>query len=70
MCPNCNSPDCVSNLINETPFRAAARRARMLRQLGQVGEAADVLTRLATIRIINFLRAQWRCVGCGVAYDD
>jgi hypothetical protein len=56
-------------LIDEAPFRAAARSAPMLRQLGHPGAAADVLTRLASVRIINFLRMKLSCLDCGVTYD-
>jgi hypothetical protein len=42
----------------------------MLRQFGHSGAAADVLSRLASVRIINFLRMKWCCQACGVAYDD
>jgi hypothetical protein len=69
MCPNCGSEECSSNLIDESPFRQAARGARMLRQLGHTAAAADVLSRLAGVRIINFLRPRWSCEACGVTYD-
>ncbi|HEV7659321.1 MAG TPA: hypothetical protein VGO55_05700 [Allosphingosinicella sp.] len=41
----------------------------MLRQLGHTAAAADVLSRLAGVRIINFLRPRWSCEACGVTYD-
>ncbi len=70
MCPNCGSDKCASNLIDEAPFRTAARSACMLRQFGHASAAADVLTRLASVRIINFLRLKLCCQACGVTYDD
>lgn len=69
MCPNCGSLNSKSNLINETPFRKAAGSAAMLRQFGHSGAAADVLIRLASVRIINFLRLKRCCQDCGVTYD-
>lgn len=70
MCPNCGSDEAKSNLIDETPFRQAARSAKMLRRFGHVGAAGDVLTRLASVRIINFLRARFECLGCGAQFDE
>lgn len=69
MCPNCGSTNAASNLIDEAPFKKAAGSAGMLRQFGHMGAAADVLTRLASVRIINFLRMKWSCQDCGVTYD-
>ena len=70
MCPNCGSTECASNLINEAPFRQAARGASMLRQFGHAGAAANVLHSLASVQISNFLRPKWLCLICGVAYVD
>lgn len=70
MCPNCGSDVCKSNRIPEEPFRQAARSATMLRRLGHLGAAGDVLTRLASVRIINFLRPAHECLTCGAHYDD
>lgn len=70
MCPNCGSDDYRSNLIDEKPFRQAARGAKMLRRLGHVGAAGDVLTRLASVKIINFLRMKWECSACGAQFDE
>lgn len=69
-CPNCGSDDYSSNRIDEHPFREAARSAKMLRRLGHLGAAADVLTRLAAVRIQNFLRCKHRCNACGVQFDE
>lgn len=70
MCPNCGNDESKSNLIDETPFRQAARSATMLRYLGHVGAASDLLIRLATVRITNFLRLKRECLACGIHYDD
>jgi hypothetical protein len=70
MCPRCGSIDYRSNLIDEAPFRQAARGAKMLRGLGHYGAAADVLTRLASARIINFIRLRWLCNACGAQFDE
>lgn len=70
ICPNCGSDDYRSNLIPEQPFRQAARSAKMLRRLGHMGAAADVLTRLASVRIINFLRHRHECNACGAQFDE
>ena len=70
MCPHCGSDDYGSNLIDEGPFRQAARGAKMLRALGHNGAAADVLMRLASVRIINFLRPRHECRACGVQFDE
>jgi hypothetical protein len=70
MCPNCGSDEFSSNLIDEGPFRLAARGAKMLRGLGHMGAAADVLTRLASVRIINFLRHKFECGACGAQFDE
>jgi len=69
MCPNCGSECYCSNLIDEGPYRLAARAARQLRACGDVGAAADLLTGLASVRIINFIRPKWRCA-CGATFDD
>ncbi|HEV7232909.1 MAG TPA: hypothetical protein VGN36_01590 [Sphingorhabdus sp.] len=70
MCPNCGSDDFKSNLIDEKPFREAARGAKLLRRLGHLGAAGDVLTRLASVRIINFLRHRYECNACGAQFDE
>lgn len=70
ICPNCGSDDHRSNLIDERSFRQAARGAKMLRRLGHMGAAADVLTRLASVRIINFLRHRHLCNACGSQFDE
>lgn len=70
LCPNCGSDSHKSNLIPEASFREAARSAKMLRKLGHLGAAADVLTRLAAVRIQNFLRCRFECRDCGATYDE
>lgn len=70
MCPNCGSDSFKSNLIPEAPFREAARGAKMLRRLGHLGAAADVLTRLAAVRIQNFLRCRFECQDCAAQFDE
>lgn len=69
-CPNCGSDDCQSNHIDEAVFRRAARYATTLRELGRYAEASDLLARLASVKIINFLRKQWRCRFCEVHFDE
>lgn len=69
MCPNCRGERSKSTLIDETPFREAADDARMLRALGELGAAAEVLTKLAAVRIENFLRLNRACLGCGAHFD-
>lgn len=70
MCPNCGSDDFRSNLIDEKPFREAARGAKMLRKFGHLAAAGDVLIRLASVRIINFLRHKFECNACGAQFDE
>jgi len=70
MCPNCSSNAFCSNLVDETPYRLAARSARMLRECGDIGAATDVLTGLASVRIVNFIRMRWRCETCGAQFDE
>ena len=71
LCPNCGSADeFKSNLIDEGPFKRTARGAKMLRALGHSGAAADVLTRLASVKIINFLRMKWECCACAAQFDE
>jgi hypothetical protein len=70
MCPNCGSDEYKSNLIDEGPFRRAARGAKMLRALGHTSAAADVLSRLASVRIINFIRPRHECCACGAQFDE
>jgi hypothetical protein len=70
MCPNCGSGDCCSNLIDEAPYRLAARSAGALRRCGDIGAATDVLTGLASVKIINFIRMRWRCENCGASFDE
>lgn len=70
MCPNCGSDDFRSNLIDEKPFREAVRGVKLLRRLGHLGAAGDVLTRLASVKIINFLRHKFECNACGAQFDE
>lgn len=71
ICPDCggSGDDIVSNLLDESFYREAARSAPMLRQLGAVHLATDLLTSLASVRIINFVRMNWRCQ-CGATFDE
>lgn len=71
ICPNCfaDGESIESNLIDETSYRDAARSAPMLRHLGATHLAADLLTSLASVRIINFVRMRWRC-SCGSTFDE
>lgn len=69
-CPNCGSDDCQSNHIDEGVFRKAAHYATTLRELGRYGEASDLLARLASVRIVNWLRKRWRCRFCEVHFDE
>lgn len=69
-CPNCGGDNSiVSNLIDEAPYIDAARPAAMLRHLGATHLATDLLTSLASVRIINFVRMKWRC-SCGATFDE
>lgn len=68
LCPCCGSDAYQSNLLDETPYREAARSASLLRRLGASQLAADLLVRLASVRIANFLRLRWRCLECGVTF--
>ena len=70
VCPNCGGNDAIeSNLLDETEYRKAARSAPMLRHLGAVHLATDLLTSLASVQIINFVRMKWRC-SCGATFDE
>lgn len=70
ICPDCGRDDAIeSNRIDETEYREAARAAPMLRHLGAVHLATDLLTSLASVRILNFVRMKWRCE-CGAQFDD
>ncbi len=70
MCPSCGSCDYACNLIDEAPYRSAALAAAELRRLGDRGSVVEILSRLAGVRIANFLRLRWRCLSCGVTYND
>ncbi len=70
MCPNCNSWAVESNLIDETPYRQMARSAKTLRVAGHTAVAADLLTSLASVKIINFIRARFKCASCGATFDE
>ena len=70
MCPNCGSDNFRNNLIDEKPFREAVRGVKLLRRLGHLGAAGDVLTRLDSVKIINFLRHKFECNACGAQFDE
>ena len=62
-----------------TRFLNKERRSRVKHALGLSsddlrelleGAAADVLTRLASVRIINFLRHRYECNACGSQFDE
>lgn len=70
VCPSCGDGDAItSNRIDETAYRDAARSAGALREIGAVHLAADLLTSLASVRIINFVRMKYRCA-CGAQFDN
>lgn len=70
MCPQCgNDIGITSNWIPTGPYEEAARLAPYLRDCGEIGAATDVLTGLASVRIVNFLRRRWACP-CGASFDD
>ena len=69
ICPNCGSPECEDNRINERLYALAAKEAPRLRFEGNTDEAIELLTALSAIRIANFIRHPWRCFGCGVTFD-
>lgn len=70
MCPNCGSCSYQSALVDEAPYRMAARGAGALRWFGDTQAAADVLARLAIVKIQNFLSLRWTCSECGASFDD
>ena len=70
LCPNCGSASHKCNLIPEASFKRAARGAKMLRALGHTAASADVLTRLAAVKVINFIRPSRQCLDCGVTFDE
>ena len=69
-CPNCGSDDCRSNHIDEAAIRRAAQYATTLRELGRYADASDLLARLASVKIVNFLRKKWRCRFCEAHFDE
>ncbi len=71
-CPECGSSSRhhVSNRIDETPYLERAQLAPQFRHFGETSQAIKVLDDLSLVRIANFLRPQWRCLGCGVRFDD
>lgn len=68
-CPNCGGCDYEDNSLSEGLYVEAAKEAPRLRHEGRTDEAIDVLSALCTIRIVNFLRPQFLCLSCGVAFD-
>lgn len=69
-CPNCGSDDCKSNHIDEAAFRRAAQYATTLRELGRFADASDLLARLASVKIVNWLRKKYVCRFCLVHFDE
>lgn len=69
VCPNCGSPECEDNRIDDRLYIEAAREAEQLRYDGNIDEAVEVLSALYAINIVNFLRLRWYCVGCGCTFD-
>ena len=69
LCPNCGSDRHTSARIDERPARIAARDATMLLALGDTEGAADLLSRLATVRIVNRIRPEFACCDCGSSFD-
>lgn len=69
ICPNCGSDHFESNHLDEALYKAAALEAPRLRFEGNTEDAIEVLTALYAIRIINFVRPQYRCLACGSAFD-
>ncbi len=68
-CPNCGSDEIKTNHVEEATVRRAAQYATTLRELGRFADASDLLARLASVRILNFLRKRWRCA-CGAHFDE
>jgi len=68
ICPQCGGSDYKDNRIDEALYREAAKEAPRLRFEGKIDEAVVALTALYAIRIVNFVRPQWRCV-CGASFD-
>lgn len=68
-CPECGGCQFEDNRLDERLYIEAAKEAPRLRYEGHVNDAIDVLSALYSIRIINFIRARWRCE-CGATFDD
>lgn len=69
-CPNCGGERHTSARIDESDARDAARDAAMLLSVGDAEGAADLLTRLAAVRIVNRLRPAFACCDCGSVFDE
>lgn len=69
-CPHCGGSDYEDNRIDERIYVAAAQEACSLRHEGRLNDAVDILSALYAVRIINFIRHPWRCLACGVRFDD
>jgi rubrerythrin len=70
-CPHCGSDHYDDNRLDETRCReGAATELSLLRFEGKIDEAEKLLTALSKVHIRNFLRNRWRCLECGVTFDD
>lgn len=68
-CPHCGASDYDANRLDEALYREAAKEAPRLRFEGKTDDAIEVLTAFYAIRIVNFVRAEFRCLCCGVTFD-
>ncbi len=70
ICPNCSSLECEDNRIDDRLYIEAAREAEQFRYDGNIDDAVEVLSALAAINIINFLRLKFFCCSCGAQFDE
>lgn len=69
LCPNCGGTEYESNRLEEALYVEAAKEAPRLRHEGKIEDAIELLTALHAIRIVNFLRPDFRCVSCQATFD-
>lgn len=68
-CPNCGSVGHHHfNLIDERPYREAAREADYLRHYGLTDSGVQKLAALHAVEIENYRRLPWLCGGCGTPF--
>ena len=69
-CPNCLGSDYEDNRIDEALYVAAAQEAPRLKFEGAIYDVIEVLSAHYAMRIINFVRPQFRCCACGAQFDE